>query len=88
MPSIDLRDQIEVHCNSCSHLDSRMCDDCFFATVELSTPTLGGAEIYNRAFRYLRRQRIRGYKRDKPFGNYLNIPVILERKGETKCFCG
>mgnify|MGYP007066196941 CR=1 FL=1 len=69
----DLRNQIESHCNKCSHLDTSLCNGCFFASVDIGTPELGGREQYTRAFNYLRVANVKGFKRDRPFGNYLQI---------------
>ena len=74
---VDLRDQIESHCTSCSHNETSMCSGCFFGEVDFGTPTLGGHEQYSRAFGYLKLTSVKGFKRNRPFGNSLNIP---ERK--------
>jgi hypothetical protein len=50
-----------------------MCTGCFFASVDFTSPQLGGQEQYNRAFSYLRIANVKGFKRDRPFGNFLNI---------------
>ena len=70
---IDLRDNIEEHCTKCSHTGTGMCRGCFFYDLSFKDETLGGIENYNRAFQYLRIANVKGFKRDKPFGNYLNI---------------
>ena len=50
---VDLRDQIENHCDNCSQ-NGIGCNGCFFASVDMGTETLGGIEIYGRAFKYLK----------------------------------
>jgi hypothetical protein len=50
-----------------------MCNGCFFASVDFTSPELGGQEQYNRAFNYLRVANVKGFKRDRPFGNYMEI---------------
>jgi len=70
---IDLRDQIESHCQQCSHVNTSMCNGCFFASVDFTDEQLGGKEQYNRAFNYIRVSNVKGFKRERPFGNYLNI---------------
>jgi hypothetical protein len=50
-----------------------MCNGCFFASVDFTNEQLGGQEQYNRAFSYLRVANVKGFKRDRPFGNYMEI---------------
>ena len=78
MSKIDLRDNIETHCDNCSHNGTSACNGCFFASVDMGTPLLGGLETYGRAFKYLKIKFVKGFKRDRPFGNYLNIPVLAK----------
>ena len=70
---LDLRDTIEDHCNQCSHTGTSLCDGCFFASLDFRTAQLGGQEQYTRAFNYLKVSAVKGFKRNRPFGNYLNI---------------
>lgn len=72
---IDLRDEIENHCNSCPKTNSSMCGRCFFASVDFGRTDLGGNEVYARAFKCLKIFRVKGFKRDRAFGNYLEIPA-------------
>lgn len=75
---VDLRDEIETHCLRCYKCDSSECSVCFFGTVNFGSPDLGNLEIYNRAFKLLRIYKRRGFRRNKPFGNYLNIGIKNE----------
>jgi len=58
---IDLRDQIESHCESCSQ-NGIACNGCFFASVDMGTPELGGIEQYARAFKFLKNSCLSGLK--------------------------
>ena len=75
---IDLRDQIYEHCEGCTSCATSKCDGCFFSTVDMTQTNLGGHDQYHRAFKYLRVYGIAGFKRNKAFGNHLNIQL----KGE------
>ena len=70
-----MREEIVHHCSHCRKCQSSECSVCFFGTVDFGKPDLGSFKIYQRAFRYLRVFKIRGFKRDKTFGNYLNVEV-------------
>ena len=73
MALVDLRDEIERHCEKCEWKGTIPCDLCFFASVDLGRIDLGHIRTYRRAFHYLRSLRESGFVRDDTFGTKLNI---------------
>ena len=70
---LDLRNEIEHHCNQCPNQDTDMCNFCFFASVDFRRLDLGNKFVYSRAFRYLKKSRIIGFRRNDTFGEHLHI---------------
>ncbi len=72
---VDIREEIIEHCMHCFRKETNLCERCFFGSVNIADATLGNQENYERAFRYLRCYQTQGFKRTRPFGSFLNIPV-------------
>lgn len=70
---MDLRNEIEHHCEQCSKRDTESCSLCFFGSVDFGKCNLGSRYAYQRAFRYLKVLRMRGFQRNDMFGSHLNI---------------
>ena len=72
---MDIRDSIEIHCDKCYHADSEICSRCFFGSVDMGRKDLGNIKAYQLAFKYLIMYKHKGFKRVRPFGNFLNIEM-------------
>lgn len=72
---LDLRDEIEHHCMSCLDIETERCDSCFFASVDFGKRNLGSNAMYRKAFLYLKKMTLVGYKKAFVFGERLRIPM-------------
>lgn len=70
---IELRDEIENHCNKCVDQNSQKCSSCFFASLDFGKINLGSNYAYRRAYHYLQCLSSFGYIRENNFGTHLNI---------------